>query len=157
MSYTRAVRVSKTVIKGDGNSQTVGSKRRDREDVVCRRPVRPKDMPKKTKKKSHCNVSHTILGIHVHHDLTTSKRTSSKSPIEIILRSTEIILRSISTTSPLVAKILLTGSQYNTGRATRSPLNTFSGLSMFSCPLSMYRTAVCQGADCDCATSLVPS
>ena len=34
MSYTRAVGVSNTVIKGDGNSQTVGSKRRDREDVV---------------------------------------------------------------------------------------------------------------------------
>ena len=34
MSYTCAVGVSKTVIKGDGNSRPVGSKRRDREDVV---------------------------------------------------------------------------------------------------------------------------
>ena len=34
MSYTRAVGVSNTVIKGDGNSRPVGSKRRDREDVV---------------------------------------------------------------------------------------------------------------------------
>jgi hypothetical protein len=51
MSYTRAGGVSKTVIKGDGNSRPVGSQRRDREDVVCRRPVRPKDMPKKNKKK----------------------------------------------------------------------------------------------------------
>ena len=47
MSYTRAVGVSNTVIKGDGNSQSVGSKRRDREDVVCRRPVRPNTCQKK--------------------------------------------------------------------------------------------------------------
>jgi hypothetical protein len=51
MSYTRAVGVSKTVIKGDGNSLAVGSKRRDREDVVCRRPVRPNTCQKKPEKK----------------------------------------------------------------------------------------------------------
>ena len=51
MSYTRAVGVSKTVIKGDGNSRAVGSKRRDREDVICRRPVRPKTCQKKPKEK----------------------------------------------------------------------------------------------------------
>ena len=34
MSYARAVGVSRTMIKGDGNSRAVGSKRRDREDVV---------------------------------------------------------------------------------------------------------------------------
>ena len=47
MSYARAVGVSRTVIKGDGNSRAVGSKRRDRENVICRRPVRPKTCQKK--------------------------------------------------------------------------------------------------------------
>ena len=47
MSYTRAVGVSKTVIKGDRNSRPVGSKRRDRENVICRRPVRPNTCQKK--------------------------------------------------------------------------------------------------------------
>ena len=45
----RATGTSNTVTKGDGNSRAVGSKRRDREDVICRRPVRPKTCQKKKK------------------------------------------------------------------------------------------------------------
>ena len=43
-----AIGTSNTVTKGDGNSRSVGSKRRD-----SRRPVRPRTCPKKPKKKSN--------------------------------------------------------------------------------------------------------
>jgi hypothetical protein len=48
-----AIGTSNTVTKGDGNSRSVGSKRRD-----SRRPERPRTCPK-NKKKSHRNVSYT--------------------------------------------------------------------------------------------------
>ena len=60
MSYTRAVGVSNTVIKGDGNSRSVGSKRRDREDVVDVAVPRDRKTCQKKPKKSH-RIPHTYL------------------------------------------------------------------------------------------------
>jgi hypothetical protein len=56
LSPACATGTSNTVTKGDGNSHTVGSKRRDREDVVD--VTVDRRHAKKNQKKSHRNVSY---------------------------------------------------------------------------------------------------
>ena len=70
MSYTRAVGVSKTVIKGDGNSRPVGSKRRDRENVICRRPE-TNTCQKKPKKRVIATFRIPEVRMHIHTDART--------------------------------------------------------------------------------------